>query len=178
MLFLLCFQPIIAFADRLSTLGFQMMLTIPDSSGLPPTDAHIYINWQEEESDEPPGWYLCQVSGYLPNGKSTTRYRNGSTEEIDLRSIEWSFARKSSKPYLPLEAKLPHAFPLKKVREASMPPKGVPLLPRSILGFADDTTLLSNSPSDHQLALSNINKKCSDLGLEIRPDKLMCFLRF
>ena len=37
------------------------------------------------------------------------------------------------------------------------------------MGYADDTTLLSTLPEDHQSALKDIDCKCSDLGLEIRP---------
>ena len=44
------------------------------------------------------------------------------------------------------------------------------------MGYADDTTLLSTSPEDHQSALKDIDCKCSDLGLEIRPDKCVSYV--
>ncbi len=43
------------------------------------------------------------------------------------------------------------------------------------MGYADDTTLLSASPEDHQTALRQVDSKCSDLGLEIRPDKCVSY---
>ena len=44
------------------------------------------------------------------------------------------------------------------------------------MGYADDTTLLSASPEDHQTALRQVDSKCSDLGLEIRPDKCVSYV--
>ena len=174
-LFLLCFSPITAYAEKISSTGFQMIHTLPHSSNLPPIGSYIYVKWMEEKSDEPCGWYLAQTEGYAADGRASINYMNGSTEMIDLNQVEWAFTRKSSKKYLPVNATVPH-FPLKKVREEAKQPKTIKLSPRSILAYADDTTILSASPSAHQQALTQVNSKCLDLGLEIRPDKCVSFV--
>ena len=89
-LFLLCFSPITAYAEKISFTGFQMIHTLPHSSNLPPIGSYIYVKWMEEESDEPCGWYLAQTEGYAADGRASINYMNGSTEMIDLNQVEWA----------------------------------------------------------------------------------------
>ena len=175
LLFLLCYHPVIAYAEKLPTTGFKMTSTVPNSAGLPPVDSYIYIEWQEESSEEPDGWYHCQVQEYQPDGQAILRYRDGALETININTIKWHFAQKSSKAFLPITS-VPPQHPLKKVRAAALQPKQTQTTPRSVMGYADDTTLLSTSPKDHQSALKDIDHKCSDLGLEIRPDKCISYV--
>lgn len=62
LLFLLCFNPVIAYAMQSPHCGFQMMLQPPGSAGLPPVGSHINVEWCEKDSGEPEGWYHCQLS--------------------------------------------------------------------------------------------------------------------
>ena len=41
LLFLLSFNPIIAYINHLPTCGFQMSIQLPDTAGLPPANLHI-----------------------------------------------------------------------------------------------------------------------------------------
>ena len=175
LLFLLCFHPILAYAERLPSTGFEMTQTLPNSSGLPPPGSFIYVEWNEETSDEEKGWYKCRVVRYLPDCRAVLEYHNNSTEEISLREVQWLFTRKSSKPFMAIDSNPPE-YPLKKVRAEAAQPKTIKLNPRAVLGYADDTTILSKSPEEHQQALTEINNKCSDLGLEIRPDKCVSLI--
>ena len=38
-------------------------------------------------------------------------------------------------------------------------------------GFADDLTVLASSKQEHELTLSDVDGKCTDLDLEIRANK-------
>jgi len=42
---------------------------------------------------------------------------------------------------------------------------------RKVKGFADDLTIINISKQGHKWALSEVDTKCSDLDLRIRPDK-------
>ena len=116
------------------------------------------------------GWYHCQLVGYQANGHVKLLYKDSATEIVDLRSVEWKFARKSAKRYLPLDS-IPPTHPLKKVREASLKPKKFHSQSRSVVA-ADDITIISSTQNDHQTALTKIDQSCSDIGLMVRPDKI------
>ena len=96
------------------TEGYQLQLQFPESEGLPPPDAHVYILWDEESSEEPQGWYLCQILEYYCNGLTKVEYLDSSvTEILNLKSTPWHFTRKSAKKlFLPPEVTSPE-FPLK-----------------------------------------------------------------
>ena len=38
-----------------------MSIKLPESEGLLPVKSHIYVEWNEVESDESEGWYHCEV---------------------------------------------------------------------------------------------------------------------
>ena len=121
---------------------------LPDSVGLPPVDFYIYVEWQEESSEEHDGWYHCQVEGYQPDGQAILRYRDGASETINISSIKWSFAWKSHSAFLSIGSTTPQ-HPMKKIHTAALQPKMVKMTARSIMGYADDTALISASPEDH-----------------------------
>ena len=43
--------------------------------------------------------------------------------------------------------------------------------PHCVKGFADDLAIVSQHEHDHASVLCTVSKKCSDIDLEIRPDK-------
>ena len=89
LLFLLCFNPIIAYAKHLPNCGFQMTIQIPESVGLPPVGSHIYAEWREEASDEPERWYHCSVeeSAQRPKQvKSESHSVNAYADDVILFS--------------------------------------------------------------------------------------------
>ena len=104
MLFLLCFNPIISFIQQLPTCGFYLLLDLDNSIGLPPVNSNI---WDEDDSTEPKGWYLCTVKEYLSDGQAEILYRNKSSETVDLRLINWKLARKSATNFIPISSQPP-----------------------------------------------------------------------
>ena len=113
------------------------------------------------------------IQEYQPDGQAIPKYRDGSLETININTVKWHFTQKSSKALI---TSVPPQHPLNKVRVAALQPKQTQTRPRSVMGYADDTTLLSTSPEDHQSALNDIDCKCSDLGLEIRPYKCVSYV--
>ena len=58
------------------------------------------------------------------------------------------------------------------VMAASTPiPKIQKSNPHCVKGFADDLTIISQHEQEHASALHTVSNKCSDIDLEIRPDK-------
>ena len=112
---------------------------------------------------------------YKPDGSATICYRDSSHESLDLRSVNWSFAWKSAKPFLSAGLEPPQ-HPLKKSREATQTLKQAKSNPYSVLGYCDDITMLSSSPDAHQAALSDVDCKCTDLGLQVHPDKCASYM--
>jgi len=130
----------------------------------------LYVEWNEEASSEPPGWYRCQVVEYFPDGLAKLRYSDAATEIVDLHAIKWHLTRRSSKVFLPRESQPPH-YPLTKVREQIPRQKFALSYEHKVKAYADDLTVISQSAADHQLTLTDIDNKCQDIGLQIRPDK-------
>lgn len=64
MIFLIAFNLVVQFANKEKASGFSLRYPVPSSAGLPPVNAHIYVEWNEPLSDEPPGWYRCSVTEY------------------------------------------------------------------------------------------------------------------
>ena len=80
-------NPILKLVQSLSSPGFTFRLPIPDSHGLPEIGCTIYVEWDEENSDEPAGWYTCEIVAYNPNGAAQLSYPDGATEVIELSTI-------------------------------------------------------------------------------------------
>ena len=176
LIFLLAFNPLIELCKSLSSCGFQLLLPVPNSNGLPPINSAIYIQWDEASSNEAPGWYYAVVKEYFEDGKARIEYADLATEILDLHSIPYELTRKGQKPYLPF-SKPPSKFPLTKIREESSKSKLCSSNPHSVKGYTDDISVISNSIPDHKLALSEIDQKSSDLDLSLRPDKCVSMVR-
>ena len=176
LIFLLCFNPILKLAQSLQGKGFSLHLPVPSSEGLPPVGSHFYVEWNEVDSPDPSGFYLCTAIRYHSDGTTTIQYiGDGATERVDLHSIFWSFTRKNSKPFLPPGSSLKH-YPLKKIRGEASHRKTIYSVPHKVKAFADDLSLIHSSPSVHQQELSAIDSHCLDLDLVIRPDKCVSFV--
>ena len=168
-IFLAVFNPLIELSNRLTTSGFTLKLPVPNSVGLPPVNSAIYVHWNEN-SDEPIGWYHATVKSHHPDGTTSIEYANSNTERVNLHSVKWEPTRKGQKPYLP-NNRNPPKFLLKKIREEISKPKFLHSSEHSAKAFADDLSVFSSSPEDHQSLLSTIDEKCSDLDLTFKPEK-------
>ena len=166
-IFLLSFNPIIQLAQRLQCPGFIFKLPIADSESLPGPGSSIYVEWNEESSDEVPGWYKCSVSSYSSVGSANLLYSNQTTELVDLRSINWKHARKTSKQFRPISSPPPSFTPSQTI----LTPKTYDSMEHKVKAFADDLTIISANMSVHQQVLSKIDSCCLDLDLHLRPDK-------
>ena len=80
---------------------FFAQVPVPNSEMLPPIGQSIYVFWDEEESEEPAGWYKASVEEYHCDGKVMLQYSCGSKEVVDLSVINWKFARKIGRTFIP-----------------------------------------------------------------------------
>ena len=110
-MFLLSFNPIIELARKLTCPGFFFKVPIADTEDLPSPGSTVYVKWNETSSDEAPGWYKCTISSYDANGCANLLYPKDQSELVDLRSVHWVYARKSSKQYRPLTSAPPSFKP-------------------------------------------------------------------
>ena len=90
--FLLAFNPLIELCKCLSSCGFQLLLPVPNSNGLPSVNSAIYIQWNEASSNEAPGWYYAVVKEYFLDGKAKIEYTDLATEILDPL---WTYQKKS-----------------------------------------------------------------------------------
>ena len=151
-------------------LNLPLVFLIPESEGLPPIGATIYLEWDVPDHGDPQGWYLATVTDHQPDGQSHILYPNGQSEQLCLKSTKWHLTRKGGRHYLPKAATLPK-YPLKKLREETSKIKFYQSDSHSGKAFADDLTVLSQRLCEHQEALMKIDSCCTDLDLELRPDK-------
>ena len=163
LIFLLAFNPIINLVKSL-TSGYQIQIALPGR--IPAKGKFIYLEWNEPQSSEPPGWYLCKIVDHTPNGLSEVQYNKDTFERVDLNTCTWRYAKGNGKKFLPPHCPLPEYTP----KESDSPPYCLSH-PHKAKSFADDLTILSSNPTEHQYALSELDQKCNDLGLSIRPDK-------
>ena len=175
LIFLLAFNPLIELCNTLSSCGFSLKLPVPDSSGLPPVNTAIYVEWNEASSDEPAGWYYAVVKGYLPDGQAKIEYADHASETLDLKAIRWVHTRKGQKAYLPFST-IPPKFPLKKIHRDAKAIKTCSSAPHTVKGFADDITVISPSISAHSSVLKIIDQNASSLDLHLKPEKCVSFV--
>ena len=71
-IFLIAFSPVLKLAQSLDCPGFAFRIPITDSEDFPDCDSNILVLWDEPESDEPSGWYRCNVLQYLLMDQYTT----------------------------------------------------------------------------------------------------------
>ena len=102
------------------------------------------------------GWYKCFVSSSDKHGNANISYPKNKFETVDLRTINWKHARKSSKQYHPLSSAPPSYKPTK----------------FSPSFFADDLTRISSNFSDRQEVKTIVDSHYSDLDLHFRPDTM------
>ena len=169
-IFLIAFNPIIGLANSSTSSGFSLKYPVPSSHGLPPVDAHIYLKWDEPSSDEPPGWYRCQVTKYLPNSFTEVHYPNGTSEVVNLHSNQWHLATGRSKQYRSEDCSLPLAK-VPKVREKLQDTKFFSTGFHRVKGYCDDLTLISSNQNEHKSTLRLIDLRCQDLDLHLKPAK-------
>ena len=135
---------------------------------LPPIGQSIYVFWDEEESEEPAGWYKASVEEYHCDGKIMLQYSCGSKEVVDLSVINWRFARKNGHTFIPSNQPPP---PQPKNATTNQSPQYVQGLEHKCKGFADDLTIINSNATDHQHAIQRIERAAIDLGLSLNPSK-------
>ena len=165
LIFLLAFNPIIEAINSVEP-GFQLMLPSQscNEASLPGINTYIYARWDEEGSDEPPGWYLAKILSIDSMGLAVLKYRKGNlTEEVNLSSIKWIVAINGrGKWFLPLKNDQQETSDRQQLLSSS---------PHGVKGFADDLTVISPNKEQHKITLAVLVRKCKDLGLQIRADK-------
>ncbi len=135
----------------------------PTKSGcLPERNSFMYTFWNEPQSEEPPRWYLAKVTYISDNGNAVIHYKRGSLEEaVNLLNASWVQAKGNGKWFFPISSTSP-------VVGASTPK--IPKVKSTLCErFADDLTIIYQH--EHASVLGTLSKKCSDIDLEIRPDK-------
>ena len=172
-IFLIAFNPVLKLAQSLDCPGFAFRIPITDSEDFPDCDSNILVLWDEPESDEPSGWYRCNVLQYLPNGSVQLRYPDGATESVHLSKVTWKFARKSAKVFYSLNDSPPSFTPASHRR--SRQKKFAKSTEHKVKGFADDLTIISANKNKHSSELMRLDECASELDLEIRADKCYSF---
>ena len=167
LLFLIAFNPILQALCIHPSKGFSLLIekeTQVSPSVIPKIGSYVYALWNEYRSDEKPGWYLAKVCSVSDEGETILQYKaGGRIEKVAISEICWAPAKGNGKWFLPPSTTLP----------------SIPMTPaklskdHKVKAYADDLTIITENPVDHQLVLSFANDKCRDIGLTIRPDK--CF---
>ena len=143
---------------------------IPSSEGLPPKGSHIYLEWNEPSSNEPPGWYRCSVTSYSTAGLASIMYPDQSTESVNLHSVRWHLSTGNARHYLPADT-TPPTPKVPKVHAKMEDQKVCRTAPLRSKAYRDDLTLISTNKSEHQVALGHIDSCCRDLSLSLKPSK-------
>ena len=175
-LFLLVFAPVIGIAEASRYLGYQPTFSIPQSQGLPPKDSYIYLHWDEENSEEPEGWYKCKIDSYSIQGLCLVEYVDGQTEQLDLWEHNWMLAGRNSKAYRSND-NVPPIMKMPKVRKEMEAVKHLDMTPHQSKAFADDLTVISIHKDEHQRLLQSLHHHCSEIDLIFNPSKCvsLCF---
>ena len=106
-IFLLAFAPITRLMEQWHYSGFSLQIPVPNSKDLPSPDSTIYVLWDEQDSDEPSGWYRATISHYLPNGNAVLNYSSQVSETLSLIKNQWTYTRKNAKKFIPLDDQPP-----------------------------------------------------------------------
>ena len=169
-IFLLAFNPIIRLIDVIQSGGFCFKNPIPNSLDLPDPGAHIYVKWEEEDSNDEPGWYHCTVLEYRPDGQANILYKDDSeeriTELVDLRLVDWKPARRNGRKFFPICSYPPTIKP--KVSSAL---KFTLSAPHKAKAYADDLSIISSSLEEHTKTVQTIDQTAREIDLVIHPDK-------
>ena len=165
LLFLIAFNPIIQSVKAHPSKGYALKL--PDTAqshppSLPSVNSHIYALWDEQCSDETPGWYLAKVLCVHDSGLFQIRYRKGGLiEDVCLPNIKWTPAMGNGKWFLPCSS-IPPSTTIPAVKASQS---------HKVKGYADDLTVISSTPDEHQEVVSLVDTRCNDINLTVRPDK-------
>ena len=173
-LFLLLFAPVIGLIEDRKDLGYQPKISIPDSEGLPLEGSHIYLLWDEDESDEPKGWYRCQVGPYSIEGQCHIQYPDGQSEIVNLKKHKWMLAARNGRIYRSCDD-TPPALKLPKDREKMKEARRLDMAPQRSKAFADDLTVISKQRNEHQELLNSLSTKCREIDLVFNPSKCISY---
>ena len=88
---------------------------------------------------------------------------------VDLSTIKWNFACRSSKKYRNLDSQPPHFIPISQKRNSA--PKLAKSSEHKVKGYADDLTIINIDQQSHKETLAKVDSCCSDLDLQVRADK-------
>ena len=110
------------------------------------------------------------MTDHQTNGWTCVSYSNGDSEVLHLKHTRWQLTRKGGRYFLP-HGSMPPNYPLKKLREEVSKTKYCQSGPHLVKDFADDLSVLSQSLHDHCEALARVDSCCTDLGLELHPNK-------
>ena len=121
----------------------------------------LYIPFGMSLTEEPPGWYLAKLTYILEDGNAVIGYKRGSLEEaVNLLTV--SFQAKGNWKWF---------FPISSTSGCgSLHPK-IPKVKSTLCERLCQMTSLSQHEHHHASVLCTFSKKCSDIDLEIRPDK-------
>ena len=174
-IFLLVFNPVLKLAESLnSSHGYQFQLKIKDTEMLPPVGTYVYIKWTEDNG-ELPGWYKAYVDEYYTDGSCKIVYSedNGQVvyETVDLNRTQWLPCSKRARKFVPLETD-----PVTSKAKWRPSLKVVNSSEHSMMGYADDVTLVSDNFDIHVSVLQTVDRRACDLDLSFKPVKCISYL--
>ena len=109
---------------------------------------------------------MAKVTYISDDGNAVILYKRGYLEEaVNLLNVSWVQAKGNGKWFFPISSTPPAV--------GASTPKSQKSSPHCVKGFADDLTIISQYEQDHASVLRTVSKKCSDIDLEIRPDKCL-----
>ena len=167
-IFLLAFSPIIHLAETWEYAGFFNQIPVPNSEGLPSIGQSIYVLWDEDDSEEPIGWYKATVEKYHRDSRLSLQYSCGSTEMVGIFTTPWRFARKNGLIFIPSDQP---PLPQPKNATTNQSTQYIQGTEHKCKGFADDLTIINSDATEHQHAIQRIESAARDLGLSLNPTK-------
>ena len=153
LLFLIAFNPILQALCIHPTKGFSLLIEkeaqVPPTA-IPKTGSYVYALWNEYPSDEKHGFYLAKVCSVSDEGETVLQYRaGGRIEKVTISEICWVPAKGNGKWFLPPSTTLP-SIPMTPAKLSKE---------HKVKAYADDLTIITENPVDHQLVLSFANDK-------------------
>ena len=169
------FNPVLKLVESLnSSHGYQFQLKIKDTEMLPPVGTYVYIKWTEDNG-ELPGWYKAYVDEYYTDGSCKIVYSedNGQVvyETVDLNRTQWLPCSKRARKFVPLETD-----PVTSKAKWRPSLKVVNSSEHSVMGYADDVTLVSDNFDIHVSVLQTVDRRACDLDLSFKPVKCISYL--
>ena len=127
-------------------------------------DSFVCTLWNEPQSEEPTGWYLAKVTYMSEDANAVIRYKRGSHEEaVNLLNVSLVQAKGNGELFFPISSTpLAVGAYTQKSQKSSL---------QCVKSFADDLAIIPQLEHDHASVPRILSKKCSDIDLEICPDK-------